>query len=360
MFTYWPFARRLVLKGGLPLQLVFFVTARCNANCRHCFYRSHLNASGRELSLSEIEAVARGLPALLWLSLTGGEPFLRDDLPAVAALFYRYSHVRILTLPTNGLLSSRIVSQTRQIVHACPQTHVIVSVSVDGFPETHDRIRQVPGGYERARETFAGLKRLKEEYGNLSVIVTITFSALNQEELADLYCFLRDDWQPDNIGIGLVRGAIRDEVSRDLDLRYYRQANDLYRRDVCSGALPYYRSPLRRLLGARELRVRELVARTFEESRALLPCYAGRLSAVLSETGEVFPCEVLGPQSGLDIREYEFSFSRLWSSPQARQLTATIRRGCFCTYECAMSSNVLFNLRQYPALLHRMWRMARS
>lgn len=341
------------------MQLVFFVTSRCNANCQHCFYWSRLNAADHELSLSEIERIAKGLPSLLWLSLTGGEPFLREDLPDVAALFNRYNNVRILTLPTNGLLPSKIVSHTRQILTCCLDTHVIVSVSVDGFPQVHDRIRQVPGGFERAHETFVQLKRLKEEHTNLSVITTITCSSLNQEEIVDFYCFLRDKWQPDNIGIGLLRGTTRQDAGQDLDISYYKRVNAMYHQDICSGALPYYNSPFQRLLGARELRVRELVARTFEKRRAMLPCYAGSLSAVLSETGEVFPCEVLGEKVGQNIRDYQYSFSRLWKSPQAQKTRAIIRDGCFCTYECAMTSNVLFNLRQYPAMFRGMWLMVR-
>ena len=80
-------ASRLFIKQGLPVNLIFFVTSKCNLLCRHCFYWEELNLPKNELSLDEIEKVARSLPNLLSLSLTGGEPYLRPDLPDIAAAF---------------------------------------------------------------------------------------------------------------------------------------------------------------------------------------------------------------------------------------------------------------------------------
>src|SRR6185295_9285096 len=62
--------RRAVHPAGLPVQLTFFVTSRCNAKCAHCFYGEQLNQPAeRELKLEAIERVARGLPRMLgWRS----------------------------------------------------------------------------------------------------------------------------------------------------------------------------------------------------------------------------------------------------------------------------------------------------
>ncbi len=78
-------ASRLLLKRGLPVNLIFFVTSRCNLLCTHCFYWEELNKRKNELELDEIERVSRSLPNLLSVSLTGGEPYLRPDLPDIAA-----------------------------------------------------------------------------------------------------------------------------------------------------------------------------------------------------------------------------------------------------------------------------------
>ncbi|MEE8585035.1 MAG: hypothetical protein V3T83_09310, partial [Acidobacteriota bacterium] len=57
-------AKRLFVKRGLPVNLIFFVTSRCNLLCKHCFYWEELNKRSGELSFEEIEKISRSLPNL--------------------------------------------------------------------------------------------------------------------------------------------------------------------------------------------------------------------------------------------------------------------------------------------------------
>jgi MoaA/NifB/PqqE/SkfB family radical SAM enzyme len=267
---------------------------------------------------------------------------------------YARTQFRILTLPTNGLLTDRIVANTRKILEFCPQATVAVSISLDGFPDTHDAIRQVPGAFKRACETFSQLQQLKSHYPNFKLIATLTLSAYNQQEFSEFYCYVRDELRPDNIGIGLLRGTPKQPEAADIDIAFYQKVNAIYRSDMIAGKLAYYPPPTGKLLCARELRVRELVAQIHSEKRMLLPCLAGRLSAVILENGEVRPCEVLDRSLG-NLRQSGCDFSTIWNSASADAVRDSIQAGCYCTYECALSSNVLFNLSQYPALLRILW-----
>ncbi len=73
--------------GAGPELLCQFVTARC----RHCFDHTRRGPEhvARELRLAELEAIAARLPPLYMVLLTGGEPFLRPDLPAIATAYAR-------------------------------------------------------------------------------------------------------------------------------------------------------------------------------------------------------------------------------------------------------------------------------
>jgi radical SAM protein with 4Fe4S-binding SPASM domain len=85
--------------------------------------------------------------------------------------------------------------------------------------------------------------------------------------------------------------------------------------------------------------------------KRLIPCYAGALNLVLTETGDVYPCEMLGRRMG-SVRETDYDLRELVRSDEARSVLGRIRaNGCHCSHECYFMSNILFNPRQYPALL---------
>ncbi|HUS51890.1 MAG TPA: radical SAM protein, partial [Candidatus Bathyarchaeia archaeon] len=161
MRTYLPFLPRVVKHGGLPLHLIFYVTSQCNLRCEHCFYWQNLNKKDKELSLEEIEKISSSMGPLLWLSLTGGEPFLRSDLGKIVKIFVKNNQVRHLSIPTNGYLTERIVSETEKIVSQNPKTTFSISLSCDGPEKIHDLIRGKKGAFKRMVETAKELKSLK-------------------------------------------------------------------------------------------------------------------------------------------------------------------------------------------------------
>jgi molybdenum cofactor biosynthesis enzyme MoaA len=82
----------LLGKRSMPLQLVLFVTSRCNMRCDHCFYLDEINDSSRtELSVNQIETLAKELGGLHWVALSGGEPYLRKDLVEIIQVLYTFS-----------------------------------------------------------------------------------------------------------------------------------------------------------------------------------------------------------------------------------------------------------------------------
>ena len=69
-----------------PVSLIQFVTERCNARCPHCFV--DLKTQENELSLEQIEKISKTTgSALRNIALTGGEPFIRDDLFEIANIW---------------------------------------------------------------------------------------------------------------------------------------------------------------------------------------------------------------------------------------------------------------------------------
>jgi len=85
-----------IKKCASPIYLIFFVTEICNARCKHCFgnFSNEKEKAKEELSLEEINKISKNMDNLLYLLPTGGEPFLREDLPDIINVFYRNNRLR--------------------------------------------------------------------------------------------------------------------------------------------------------------------------------------------------------------------------------------------------------------------------
>ncbi len=343
-----------ILVKKRPIHLTFFITRQCNAKCPFCFFlRSDdtQTSNDQELSLDEIRKVSSSFGDLLWLSFSGGEIYLRNDLPEISRIFYENNKPAIMLFPTNGLLPGRIREMTGQILKDCPKSTIAVKLSLDGLNETHDRLRNTPGSFLKTMETYHLLKDLLDEYPNFELGVNTVFCADNQDEMDLIIDFVS---KMDNIKthtISLVRGNLADKAFQNIDHQKYQYAIKRLEKNLKQKeSAKTYRFRGARIKAAQDILQRSLISRTNNEQKRLIPCYAGVLNLVLEETGEVFPCEILRRRLG-NVRDYGYDIQRLLRSDRAKAILNSIRDSqCFCTHECYFMTNILFNPRLYPAL----------
>lgn len=338
-----------------PIHLTFFVTGKCNAKCPFCFYLSgdgHKNINGKsELSLDEIKKISSSLGDLLWLAFSGGEIFLREDLPEIVKTFYGRNRPSIILLPTNGLLPERISKMTREILDYCRKSVVVVKLSLDSTDDSaHDRLRGIKGSFGKVMSTYEMLGPLLDEYSNFELGVNSVFCSQNQDGMGSLMEFVNNLSKIKTHTVSLVRGNVPEEL-KQVDLGKYHETANRLARDLRRRRSSIYRFRGARLKAAQDVIQRELIMRTAFEKRQMLPCYAGKLNLVLTETGDVYPCELLAEKMG-NIRESGYDLQGLLHTDKAETVLRKIREsGCHCTHECYMMTNILFNPRKYPALL---------
>ena len=86
------------------------------------------------------------------------------------------------------------------------------------------------------------------------------------------------------------------------------------------------------------------------QQRRVTACYAGKTNLVLSEQGEVYPCEILEHSMG-NVRSFDNNMSKLLAAQQAKSVVQKVAKGsCFCSHECHMMTNILANPRLYFSL----------
>ena len=333
-----------------PPYLLFFVTARCDAHCRHCFFWRTTAEPPPELTLDEIGRVASHIDGLLQLTLTGGDAFLRDDLPEIAELFATRSHALNMTLATNGYPREKVLASMERVLAKVPTTsNVTVDLSLDGLGADHDFIRNCPGIFDRFVATVRGLRQLQSRGRPFHICVNTVLSRYNQDRLRPVYDFLLHDLNVDIINILYLRGEPRDPAAKGADLERYREYCGWIREDTAAGHIRGY-SFFTDTLHAKDFILRDIIANTVRTNRFQYPCTAGRLTGVIYPQGNVAPCELIDVTLG-NLRDVDYDLARIWTSARtdAFRKKAAYER-CFCTHQCFLSNNILFN----PALLPRL------
>ena len=337
--------KSLILLGNrsMPLQLVLFVTSRCNMRCDHCFYLDEINDSSRtELSIEQIETLAKELGGLHWIALSGGEPYVRTDLVEIFQAFYKHSRPNIMSHVTNGFYPDRISVATEKMAASCPNSKVLVIFSLDGLQETHERIRNSPGSFDRVKESIQSAKKHQSRYPNLETGVVITAQDNNREELIPLIEYIECKLIPDGIYINLHRDHTHpaNVLVDPITLERYQEAV-AFCENIRAKKKHKGRKLLDRLLEGKNILQKQMIAKIAEENAYQLPCLAGKVSVVVDEMGDVYACELLKDPIGNLSNN---SFREIWFGEQARRLSDSITRNkCYCTHECAMSSSLLFN-----------------
>jgi len=343
-----------IFRKTKPIHLTFFVTRRCNSNCPYCFYLrtgTQPEKEAAELSLDEIGRISSSIGDLLWLAFSGGEIFLRSDLAEISRTFYKNNRPAIMLFPTNGLLPDLIHNKMEEILASCPESIVAVKLSLDGIGADHDSVRRTPGSFEKTMQTYNLLGGLLDKYPNFELGVNTVFSSANQDRMDEIIRFVGGLKKIRTHTISLVRGDLSDAGFKEVDFGKYLSSIQKLESGLKSKEAAVYRFRGAGIKAAQDILQRRLIHRTMLEQKRLIPCYAGRLNLVLTENGEVYPCEILQRSFG-NIRDHGYDIMKVAGSESAKEILASIKnRECFCTHECYFMTNILFNPKLYHSLL---------
>jgi len=325
---------------ALPVNITVSVSYRCNSRCKTCNVWLLPND---DFTLDEWDRSFQSLGrAPYWFTFSGGEPTLRKDLPDMVASAYRHCRPGIINIPTNGIQDKIIPGRVEQILAACPESEVIINLSLDGVGENHDRVRGVRGNFERAMRTYAGLKALKSRYANFTLGVHSVLSNFTIDWFPELCEFVQTEMQPDQyiteiaeerveldtVGLGITPSVEKYSVAidtlvaslKDQEIKGISRVTQAFRKQ-------YY----------------EIVKRTLREHRQIIPCAAGVASAQIAPNGDVWTCCIRAESMG-NLREHNYDFSKVWNTARAGELRRSIKAGeCYCPLANASYTNMLLH-----------------
>lgn len=166
----------------LPTSAFIAVTMLCNSRCIHCDIWKNKGLDFLPVS------VYRKLPASLQMvDITGGEPFLRDDIPDIVHTVRTACPKARILITTNGFLPKKIKRDIGAILSHDP--NIAFRVSLDGWGKTHEKIRNIPNAFEKVMETITIVRAA----GIKDTGLTFTLMKINQHELKTVFDFCRKE-----------------------------------------------------------------------------------------------------------------------------------------------------------------------
>ena len=345
-----------------PHFLILYVNSKCNYRCKHCFINWDQVASGpADLSYDEIETLAiqlgENLPSV---SLTGGEPTLREDLVDIARLFVEKCNTRNLFIPTNGSLENRTVEVIEQICGISPNVNVGVTVSLDGMADTHNEIRGIQGGFDDALRTADALSSLKMHHKNLETGFIMTLCQHNINEAREVAEFLESRLPNSGVTFNLYResntspgfgtdlGHLVAPGTSGVNLPEIEELKEFLDWWSTRNEKKSPRSINNLLTNAGRRFLAEKNIETILKNEQVIECLVYRMYLVVYANGDTAFCELRAPFG--NIREH--AFDELWFGSEAEKQRKAIADGrCNCTHECFQPMNVATNPRYYPKII---------
>lgn len=343
-----------------PSWLTYLVTYRCNARCGMC--DSWRMKPGPELTPEQAERVFAKIGRLDVIRLSGGEPFLRPDLPQIAEAALTACRPLVLHITTNGSFPERVVDFAR---HCSRPERLRFMVSFDGLEAEHDASRGAEVTFEKAFETA---RRLSELRGALRLEVSANHTVISPASLAD-----HDRLCERLATIGVephVVLAYADSAMYSVKLRGKRADHLIVPRgyplhprlrgaDVAAFVarlqqrVGQFRDPMLRL--AKRYYLRGLSQRLAHAARARPNprCVALRSHIRLLPDGGVPVCQFNTERVGNLLEQ---SLEEVWRGPSARESRAWVDACPGCWAECEVMPSALYSgdlLRELlPTLLH--------
>jgi MoaA/NifB/PqqE/SkfB family radical SAM enzyme len=278
----------------------------------------------------------------VWTTFSGGEPFLRRDISAIIISFYQICRPKVINIPTNGILTDKIVRNVKSICEKCPKAQIIINISIDAIGEQHDKIRNVPDNYYNALITFKKLKQLN--FKNLSVGIHTVISKFNVDNFANIAQSLialqpdqyiteiaEERYELQNVGLHITPKLINYKAAVDFLIHRIKHTHikKLMNKITQSFRLEYY----------------DMVKKVLRDQTQIIPCFAGIASVQISPDGDVWACCIKAKPLG-NLRKNKYNFRKIWQGKAFKNARKEIKnKSCFCPLANVAYTNMLLHYR---------------
>lgn len=293
-----------------PTDMCVIVTYRCPMQCKMCDIWQNPTEKSKEITPEEMQI----LPKVNFINITGGEPFVREDLEEIVRVaFTKASRV---VISTSGWFEDRVIKLAERF------PNIGIRISIEGLSEKNDELRGRDGGFDKGLRTLLTLK----EMGVKDIGFGITVSNNNSSDMLSLYQLAK------SMNLEFATAAFHNSYY------FHKDDNIITNKEIVC-------NDFKKLV---ELQLKDNSPKSWfraffnmglinyiEGNRRMLPCEAGLVNFFVDPYGEVYPCNGLEDKFWKDsmgnIRQVD-TFDKIWYSEKAnlvREKVANCSKNCW-------------------------------
>lgn len=308
------------------MECAVITTYRCNAKCGMCNTWQNPSNPFKEFKPEILKKLPHGMKRL---NITGGEPFLRNDIEDIVGILSKKSNR--LEISTNGYFYQRI----EKICKEFPS--LTIRVSIEGLPKLNDDLRGIKNGFDRALRAILRLNAM----GVKDIGFAMTISGDNCYDLLDLYSLVS------TMDIEFANAIVHNsfyfhkydnsidnaEKVEEQFIRYIKALLQSNRKSIKRRFKDWFRAYLN--LG---------LLNHLKGNRRAIACGAGTDTFFVDPYGQMLACN--GSKEPLVMGDLNHqSFSEIWNSRQADQMRSDVAQ---CDRNCWMTGTAVPAMRRRP------------
>lgn len=330
------------LTKPLPINLTVSVTYSCPSRCLTCdIWQKKVD----DLSVDEYAKIFPTVERVpIWVTLSGGDQFLRSDLDEIVRLVKTQIDPNIVNIPMNGIITERIHTLLPRIAEITRGSQLVLNLSVDEIGTEHDRLRGAPGNWDKLLGIAELIRDLKRTYPHVVLGVHTVISQYNVHRIPEIEADARRIFQPDSYITEVAENRVElKTMDKHItpDPAHYRRAIAHLKNTIRANRS---KVPVARLVESLRLEYYDMAAKVLEENRQVIECYAGTASAHLAPDGHLWGCCVRAESMG-NVRDYDYDFRTVWRGPTADAFRTSVKNHeCACPLANASYTNLLLDV----------------
>jgi radical SAM protein with 4Fe4S-binding SPASM domain len=315
-------------------------TWRCNCRCKTCHIWEIDYAGQKDLTVDEIDRVTQSkyFRYVEYITLSGGEPTLRQDLPEYIAALHKNIPNAVINMTTNGMNPDAVEKMFAKVLKDNPKIKFgLVGLSLNGPQEVHDATRGVGAAFDKVIETY---ERIKD-------MVPCQFSFTFCRENVDYFEWVQDFARKKGTSAYICWTVMNERFKvSDRDLVFWKTGME---KVLAKYAKERFKYPdtLKGKLENLFFLPPGIVSHYFYDhvvNKRIMPCYAGSQIVHIDPWGDIYPCNFKLSADRILGNIREKSFDEIWKSFSKKTLKK-IRKG-----ECMYPNGLCGDSDIYPSV----------